>query len=103
MKTTMVVYMNISDEGWIREYFAAVPELLAEYGAVSISGGRDIISIEGDMPSPDRIAVIEFPSRAAVDAFMADERYQHYRKQREAGSSSQIFIYSNAVVEGGLA
>ena len=55
------------------------------------------------MAPPDRIAVIEFPSREAVDAFMADERYQKYRKMREAGSSAQIFLYSNAVVGNGLA
>lgn len=103
MKTTMVVYMNIHDDSWIADYFDVVPKLLAEYGAVSLSAGRDIACIEGDAACPDRIAVIEFPSREALDAFWADGRYQPYKKQRAEGTSSQIFIYGNAAAVVGFA
>ncbi|WP_164975642.1 DUF1330 domain-containing protein [Sphingobium fluviale] len=103
MPTTMVVHMRIHDSGWLREYSEAVPPLLAEYGAYSFSAGKQVHRLEGTAPPPDRIAVIEFPSREAVEAFMADERYQKYKHMREAGSSSQIFIYPNAVPARGFA
>lgn len=103
MKTTMVVYMRIHDDGWIAEYFDVVPKLLAEYGAVTLSAGRELECIEGDANCPDRIAVIEFPSREALDGFWWDPRYQPYKKTREGGTSSQIFIYGNAAAEAGFA
>ena len=103
MKTTMVVYMNIIDESWMDEYFANVPPLLDEFGAVCLSTGRAVDSIEGDKDTPDRMTVIEFPSRGALDAFMADDRYRKYRDMREAGAKSNIFVFQNAMAGRGLA
>lgn len=47
----MVVYMTISDASWIEPYFAAVPALLAEYGAAPLAGSRQI---KRTLPAPDR-------------------------------------------------
>ena len=103
MKTTMVVYMNIVDEGWMDEYFTKVPPLLDDYGAVCLSTGREVDSIEGDIDTPDRMTVIEFPSRDALHAFMADDRYRQYREMREAGANSNIFVFRNVIAGRGLA
>ena len=98
----MIVYMNIQDPSWMDGYFRDVPELLAEYGAESVAGGRTVRRLEGDMAVPDRIAVFSFPSLDAVDRFMADDRYRSHRERRERGAESQIFVFENAVSEGGL-
>ena len=97
MTTTMIVLMDIHDAGWMADYFENVPALLREYGATVVSVGTDIAAIEGEAGVPDRIAVIEFPSRDAVDSFMADPRYARHRSARKAGSNSQIYLVSNAV------
>ena len=102
MAAIMVVYMNLSDEAWTDAYFAEVPKLLAEYGAESIAGSRDVRRIEGDRPPPDRMAVLSFPSMEAIDRFMADERYRVHRTAREAGAASQIFVFENGVAAGEL-
>ena len=102
MAALMVVSMTISDESWTERYFAEVPKLLAEYGAVSVAGARDIRRVEGVAPAPDRMAVLSFPSLAAIDRFLADERYQTYRTSRERGSASHIFVFENAATCGEL-
>ena len=102
MAARMVVYMNISDDSWVELYFAAVPAIFAEYGGVSLAGSRAIRQVEGTGPTPQRMAVLSFPSLAAIDAFMADARYQKFRRLREQGATSEIFVFDNAVTDGGL-
>lgn len=102
MSAVMIVYMRITDSSWIEPYFAEVPALLEEYGAVSIAGSRDIFQVEGLLPVPDRIAAFTFPSLEAIHRFLADERYQSSRAARERGSNSDIFIFENAVTSGEL-
>lgn len=103
MSAVMVIHMDIRDEGWIAPYFAAVPPLLAEYGAVPLAGSRSVHLLEGGGAAPDRLAVIRFPSLAHIDRFMADPRYQHYRALRENGSSAKLFVFEDEAPEGTLA
>ena len=98
----MVVYMKIHDESWIPSYFAAVPALLSEYGAVSLAGSREIRSVEGEMTAPDRVVVLSFPSLVAIEGFLSDERYQFYKTIRERGARSEIFVFDNAVSNGNM-
>ena len=98
----MVVFMTIHDEAWTRPYFEHVPAILADYGAVSVAGSREITRLEGVLPTPDRAAVLSFPSMEAVDRFMADDRYQAFRRSREGGAASEIFAFPNAVTAGEL-
>lgn len=102
MATMMVVRMDVADDGWMKPYFEVVPDLLAEYGARSLAGGRDIVRIEGDGEVPERIAILEFPTRAAVIGFMDDPRYLPFRNARRAGSRSEIWIFDNQVRNGEL-
>ena len=102
MSAVMIVYMRIERTDWIESYFNEVPKLLTEYGALSIAGARTVFQIEGTLPVPDRIAAFTFPSLDAIHAFLDDERYRKHRAARESGSSSDIFIFENAVTTGQL-
>jgi uncharacterized protein (DUF1330 family) len=102
MSALMIIYMTISDESWIEPYFADVPRLLEDYGAVTVAGSRRIERIEGTMPVPHRMAVLRFPSVDAIRRFMADPRYQDHRDARHRGSSTEIFAFENAVKDGEL-
>ncbi len=102
MSALMIIYMSISDDSWMEPYFADVPKLLDEYGAVTVAGARRIERIEGAMPVPDRMAVLRFPSMDAITGFMADPRYRDHRDARHRGSSAEIFAFENAVKDGEL-
>jgi uncharacterized protein (DUF1330 family) len=102
MTAIMVVYMDITDSGWIKPYFAAVPAILAEYGGVSVAASRDIRHVEGDIDAPDRMAIFRFPSLDDIEHFFADERYKPFLEARREGARSQIFVFENGVVNGEL-
>lgn len=103
MAVLMVVRMTVTDPGWIEPYFAAVPAILADYGATSMAGSRHVTRIEGEGDDvPNRMAILSFPTMAAVDAFMADDRYQPFRTARQQGSIAEILVFENAVRDGAL-
>lgn len=102
MAAIMVIDMVIGDDVWEETYFAAVPSLLAEYGAFVLAGSRAVHCIEGDGAPPDRVAVLSFPSLDAVDRFMDDQRYAPFRQLREAGARSRILVFDNAVRDSAL-
>ena len=102
-RAVMLVSMRIDDSGWMEDYFREVPALLAEHGAVQLVGGTQVSRVEGDGPVPDRVAAFAFPSREAIDAFLADERYQRHRVARQGGSRADIVVVDDAATSGGLA
>ncbi|KAJ8136542.1 hypothetical protein OY671_010245, partial [Metschnikowia pulcherrima] len=102
MSVVMLVTMHVHDDSWMTSYFEEVPKLLAEFGATSIAGSREIRRSEGTGPVPDRAAISTFPTMEAVDRFMADPRYQAFRIRRESATSSDIFVFENAVTAGEL-
>jgi uncharacterized protein (DUF1330 family) len=102
MSAFMIVYMNIIGDEWIADYFSHVPRLLTEYEGRQIAGSRDISSMEGTLPAPDRIAVFEFPSMKHLSGFMMDDRYHPFKTARERGARSEIFVFENESVDGEL-
>ena len=102
MAAFMIVHMDITDPSWMHTYFAKVPQILAEYGGVSLAGGLHVTSLEGSLPAPGRIAVLSFPSVESIHRFMRDSRYLPFRRARELGARSNIFIFENQVSGGEL-
>jgi uncharacterized protein (DUF1330 family) len=103
MSAFMIIYMSISDDSWMASYFASVAGLLEEHGAVMVGASQHVERIEGSMPTPDRMAVLRFPSVEAIKRFMADSRYQVHRDARQRGADAEIFIFESAVTSGELA
>ena len=95
MTAFMIVSMAIDDDGWMTDYFAAVPAILADHGGQPLAGSRAIRRIEGKGKAPDRMAVFTFPSLAAIDAFMADPRYRPFLEARTAATISDICAFEN--------
>ena len=99
----MVVTMQIRDQGWLAAYGRDVGPLLAEYGATCLAAGTDVEAVEGNAPTPDRVAVFAFPDMACLHAFMADARYRALRSARQVGSTSEIVAFANAAAPGRFA
>ncbi|WP_206243661.1 DUF1330 domain-containing protein [Novosphingobium terrae] len=97
MEAFLVIAMDIKDDAWLAPYFDTVPDLLAEYGAVWVAASRHITRVEGEKPGPvpDRVAILRFPSRAALDSFFADPRYAPFRAMRLAGSDADLFAFES--------
>src|SRR6516164_8569355 len=87
---TMTVYViadiKVTDEGWITAYAASVHELVHKHG--------------GKPLDTTFIALLEFPSAAAVQAFATDPKYAPYAAARQAGSESRFQLIVDTDVAG---
>ena len=91
MPAYVVAFMDVSDDAkYDSEYVAYVVPLVAKHGGKPLALTADPDIREGDWPSGRNI-LIEFPDRAAAEAWYEDPEYLPYIKIR------------NELAEGGLA
>lgn len=80
-----------SDE-WIPDYIGPANELVTKHGGKYLARTSSHEQVEGsDDPAALRI-VIEWPSKEAALAFMADPGYVPHLKARQAGSTSFHYL-----------
>jgi TolB-like protein/uncharacterized protein (DUF1330 family) len=71
---------------------------LAEY----LSRSGNITTIEGEGLDTTLIALLEFPSMEALQAFADDPAYARYREARQAGSISRFHVIDDTDVAGSI-
>ena len=83
MTAYCIVYENIDDTKTFEEYRRQVlPTIEAFQGRFIVRGGT-FTTLEGEMPY-ERIAVLEFPSRAAAESWYHSPDYQRMLERRGA-------------------
>jgi uncharacterized protein (DUF1330 family) len=95
VKVLCIVYENIDDWEQFDQYRSAVVSTLEPYRARFLVRGGTFTTLEGDMPY-ERIAVLEFPSRDAAEAWYHSDAYQAILPIRLAASRCQ-FVMVDAV------
>lgn len=90
MSAYMVVNVYLRESDWVRDYIANVPQILRRYGGEYLAVSRTLKQFEGDGPVPDQVAVLTFPSIAAMQQFMDCPEYAPYKEARCAQSTAQI-------------
>jgi uncharacterized protein (DUF1330 family) len=89
MVAYMIVDIDIHDLAAFMEYRNGVPALIAKHGGEYVVRGGDFEVIEGNW-KPSRIALMRFPDRAAIRAFIADPAYAELKALRQRTASSTI-------------
>lgn len=85
MSAYLVARFEVKDPDALGDYSQhAAPIIKAHGGALLFKGGSEG-NLTGSDPLP-KIAVFEFPDRAALDAFYASAEYQALTTQREKGA-----------------
>lgn len=102
MTIYVIAHVKVTDEGWIPDYAAKVHDIAARHGGRYLSRSANITSLEGAPPDSTVIAVIEFPSMAAVEAFATDPDYAPLGAARKAGSVSTLYAIDNTDATGGI-
>jgi uncharacterized protein (DUF1330 family) len=97
MKAYCIVYENIHDPEQFDGYRRQVPPTIEAYGGRFVVRGGAFKALEGDMPY-QRIAVLEFPSREAAEAWYASPEYQRILPLRTRSGDSQFILVDG--VEG---
>jgi uncharacterized protein (DUF1330 family) len=95
MKAYVAATMTIKDQAMYDAYSKEVGGTLAQFGGQFIVRGGGITVLEGEWPHP-RLAIIEFPSRAAAEGWYKSAEYQSVIALRLNSSVGNLVI-----VDGG--
>ena len=91
MSAYIIVRITVTDPERYPDYTAETPALIAKHGGRFVVRGGALSTLEG----PDearRMVVIEFPSRAAAEAFYNDPAYEPVRAIRWEAADSELII-----------
>ena len=81
----------ISDD-WIPDYLPTANARVAAYGGKNIARTTSHAQVEGDAQPAGLRIIIEWPSKADAEAFMADEAYAPHLLARTEGSTSHHYL-----------
>ncbi len=90
MTVYLIARMEITNQDRFSDYVAKAPAIFAKHGGVYLGGGVPE-TLEGPTEGR-RIAVIEFPDRAAADAYYNDPDYEPVRAIRWGATQSEIIL-----------
>jgi uncharacterized protein (DUF1330 family) len=102
MSVYLIADVTVTDESWIPEYAAAVHDIVAKHGGRYLSRSGNISTIEGDPLESTLIALIEFPNRESLDAFVSDPEYAPFSDARQAGSVSRFHVIDDTDIAGAI-
>ena len=95
MTAYLVLDFSVRDLEGFRPYVAAIPAFIEKHGGRYIVRGAQPTVMEGDW-SPERLVVLEFPDRAAAQAFLADPDCQDLFRIRHATTTSRLVLVDGA-------
>ena len=67
-----------------------------------LSRSGNIETLEGDATDSTLIAILEFPTRAALDSFASDPDYAPYGQARRLGSASNFHVIDDTDIAGAI-
>lgn len=102
MSVYLIADITITDDGWVPEYATNVHKLVEKHGGTYLSRSGNIDTLEGSTKESTLIAILEFPTRAALDGFAADPEYAPYGQARQAGSISNFYVIDDTDIAGAI-
>jgi len=102
MSVYLIADIKVTDDGWVPEYATHVHKLVEKHGGKYLSRSGNIDTLEGSAKDSTLIAILEFPSRAALDGFAADPEYAPYGQARQAGSISNFHVIDDTDIAGAI-
>ena len=91
MNTYLILDITIHDINKFVEYIEKIPEIIMQHSGRYIVKGEIPTNIEGDW-NPERIVIIEFPSRENAKAFLGDPEAQALFAIRHKTTTSKLIM-----------
>jgi uncharacterized protein (DUF1330 family) len=76
--------------------------MVHRHGGKYLSRSGNITAVEGEAPDATLVAILEFPSKEALDGFVGDPDYAPFGKARQAGSVSRFYAIDDTDVAGSI-
>ncbi|GLH78549.1 hypothetical protein SSBR45G_34580 [Bradyrhizobium sp. SSBR45G] len=96
MKAYLVLDLAIRDLAAFKTYIAAIPAFIARHGGRYLVEGAVPTPVEGDW-TPERIVILEFPSRQNATDFLADPDIQDLFAIRHRTTTSRLVLVDGCV------
>ncbi|MDH5452324.1 MAG: DUF1330 domain-containing protein [Paracoccaceae bacterium] len=100
MSVYLIADIKVTNDAWVPDYATHVHKIVEKHGGRYLSRSGNIETLEGSANNGTLIAIIEFPSRAAVDKFANDPEYAPFGKARQAGSISNFSLIDDTDIAG---
>jgi len=91
MNAYLILDLSINDFGTFAEYIEIIPEFIQKHDGKYIVQGVEPEIMEGDW-SPERVVVIEFPSKQNAKDFLADPNAQTLFNIRHKSTTSKLIL-----------
>ena len=102
MSVFVIADIKVTDDGRVPEYAGNVHTIVEKHGGKYLSRSGNISTLEGEEKDSTLIAIIEFPTREALDSFVSDPEYAPYGQARQAGSVSNFHVIDDTDVAGAI-
>lgn len=102
MSVFLIADIKVTDGGWVPDYAAKVHKLVEKHGGRYLSRSGNIETLEGSDKDSTLIAILEFPTRAALDGFAKDPAYAPFGRARQAGSVSNFHVIDDTDIAGAI-
>ena len=102
MTLYLIANVKVTDESWIPEYAAKVHGIIAKHGGKYLSRSGNVRAIEGERPDTTIVALVQFPSMDALEAFVNDPEYAPFAEARQAGSVSRLYAIDDTDLAGSI-
>ena len=100
MSVYLIADVKVTDDTWIPDYAANVHDIVHKHGGKYLSRSGNITNIEGEVLDTTLIALLEFPSLEAAQAFVNDPAYAPYAKARQDGTVSKFNVIDDTDLAG---
>jgi uncharacterized protein (DUF1330 family) len=101
---TMTVYViadvKVTNDGWVPAYAAAVHDIVHKHGGKYLARSGNVKTLEGKPLETTLIAILQFPSAEAAQAFVTDPEYAPHARARQAGSESRLQLIDDTDLAG---
>lgn len=91
MTVYAVALINIHDRKTYEQYSAGFMDIFTQHQGTMLAVDEAPVTLEGDWPYT-RTVLIEFPDRAALDAWYFSEAYQRLMQHRTSASVASIAV-----------
>jgi uncharacterized protein (DUF1330 family) len=96
----VIADIKVTNDNWVPDYAANVHDIVHKHGGKYLTRTSNIETVEGAPLDTTLVAILEFPTMEALQAFATDPAYAPYSAARKAGSISRFHVLDATDVAG---
>jgi len=102
MAVYLIAHVKVTDDAWVPAYAASVHDIVHKHGGKYLSRSGNVRTLEGKAPDTTLIALVQFPSAKAAEAFVNDPEYAPHAAARQSGSESRFVLIDDTDLAGAI-